>query len=140
MSIYLPWHTMSGNTPQVNNAVWNLFIWLLLLLALFMELLTGPQRCGQFVNFHSAQWHISYLSPTYDKCGEICHFSLCGVISNVSSWNMKFLRIWHMCDVENASTYVKFMLFVSKLVLLRFTHFCRKICLSRFTRFCVEKI
>ena len=81
---------MSGNTPQVNNAVWNLFIWLLLLLALFMELLTGPQRCGQFVNFHSAQWHISYLSPTpptcvwkknchvekfqisrYDKCGEI---------------------------------------------------------------------
>ena len=29
--------------------------------------------------------------------------------------NLKFLHIWHVCDVENASTCVKFMLFCCKI-------------------------
>ena len=78
-----------------------------------------------------------------DKCEEIWNFSICGVISNFAIWkmwrNLKFLHIWHVCDVENVSTCVKFMSFVVKLVLSQFTHFCRKSVLSRFTCFCVEK-
>ena len=78
-----------------------------------------------------------------DKCGEIWNFSTCGVISNFAIWkmwrNLKFLHIWHVCDVENASTCVKFMSFIVKLVLSQFMHFCRKSVLLRFTRFCVEK-
>ena len=53
------------------------------------------------------------------KCGEIWNFSTCGVISNFAIWkmwrNLKFLHIWHVCDVENASTCVKFMLFCCKI-------------------------
>ena len=29
--------------------------------------------------------------------------------------NLKYLHIWHVCDVENASTCVKFMLFCCKI-------------------------
>ena len=45
--------------------------------------------------------------------------------------NLKFLHIWHVCDVENVSTYVQFMLFSCKIdfvtiyALLSENLFCR---------------
>ena len=74
-----------------------------------------------------------------DKCGEIWYFSTWGVFSNIAIWkmwiNLKFLHLWHMCDEENGSTCVKFMLFVAKLVLLQFTHFSCSFFLLQFTLF-----
>ena len=54
---------------------------------------------------------------------------------------------WHVCHVENVSSYVQLMLFCCKIdfvviygILLQFTHFCRRISFVAFTLFCVEKI
>ena len=55
--------------------------------------------------------------------------------------NLKFLHIWHVCDVENVSTMCDLCCFVVKLVLLWFTHFCRKICfVAIYALLCGEKL
>ena len=47
--------------------------------------------------------------------------------------NLKFFHIWHMCDMENVSTYVQFMLFCCKIgfvaiyTLLLRNLFCRNL-------------
>ena len=78
-----------------------------------------------------------------DKCGEIWYFSTWGVFSNIAIWkmwiNLKFLHIWHMCDEENGSTCVKFMLFCCKIGFVAIYTLLSQIFLSRFTLFCVEK-
>ena len=58
---------------------------------------------------------------------------------NFSTWpmwrNLKFLHIWHECDVENVSTNVQYMLFCCKISFVAINAV-----LSQYTHFCVEKI
>ena len=55
-------------------------------------------KCGEQI-CHVEKYPISI----YDRCGEIWNFCTCGVISNFAIWkmwrNLKFLHIWHVCDI-----------------------------------------
>ena len=43
-------------------------------------------------------------------------------------WNhFRLFHIWHVCDVENITSYAKFMLLCYKIGFV-VSHFCRKIC------------
>ena len=83
------------------------------------------------------------ISDFFAWCGEIWYFSTWGVFSNIAIWkmwiNLKFLHIWHMCDEENGSTCVKFMLFCCKIGFVAIYTLLSQIFLSRFTLFSVEK-
>ena len=52
--------------------------------------------------------------------------------------NLKFLHIYHVCDVENVTLFAKFMLFCCKII-LNLRAFVAKYILPRFTHLCVEK-
>ena len=64
-----------------------------------------------------------------DKCGEIWNLSICGVISHFAIWkmwrNLKIFHIWHVCEEEDVSTCVKFMLFCCKLGFVAIYSLCR---------------
>ena len=55
--------------------------------------------------------------------------------------NLNIFHIWHVCDVENISTNVEFMLFFCKISFVAFyAFFVAESVLSKFMHFCVEKI
>ena len=78
-----------------------------------------------------------------DKCEKIWNLSTFGVIQHFAIWkmcrNLKFLNIWHVCDEENASTCVKFMLLCCKIGFVAIYALLLQIFVSRFTRLCVDK-
>ena len=96
------------------------------------------EMCGEIF----FMWRNFQISMRH-KCGEIWNFSTCGVISNFAKWkmwrNLKFLHIWHVCDEENGSTCVKFLLFCCKIGFVAIYTLMSQIFLSQFTLFCVEK-
>ena len=92
--------------------------WVEVILQLVSVVSNNQLRAQQYMIAVIVPLHTSYLSPN---------------IYNFSTWqmwrNLKFLHIWHVCDVENVSTYVKFILFCFTICFFsRFTLFCCKIC------------
>ena len=73
------------------------------------------------------------------------NYSTCGVISNFAKWemwrNLKCLHIWHVCDVENASTCVKFMLFCWKIGFVAIYALLLQVCfVAIYALLCGEKL
>ena len=78
-------------------------------------------------------YYLAVLISSHHLSGSLAYLIFVTFFTyRISMWrNFSTYQMWLVCDVENASTFAQFMLFVVKSVLLQIMHFCHEICLCR---------